>query len=95
MANKKDNGDFISFLSGVTENMSKYTSEKEMFNGIMPSKIRLAKDGHGARVNARIDSALKGQEFDEADTPPEEKSTIEQDMENELVNRFVEDIFGE
>ena len=95
MAEKKDIGDLFDFLSQVSSNISKYTSEKEMFNGVMPSKTRLAQDGHGARVTARVDSALKGQEFDETDTPPEEKLTIEQDMDNELVNRAIEDLLGE
>tara|TARA_Y100000310_G_scaffold308873_1_gene352421 strand:+ start:1621 stop:1899 length:279 start_codon:yes stop_codon:yes gene_type:complete len=87
--------DITDYLAKVAGNMSKYSTEVEMFSGVMPSTTRLADDGHGARVNARIDNGLKGKGFNEEGTPPEELETVEQDTEDELINRVVEELLGE
>jgi hypothetical protein len=89
------NDDFISFLGEFSDRIKKIGTEQEVFNGVLPSKTRLSDTNKGARVNARLDSMLKGQPFDESSTPPGELETADQDVEDEIVNRVIEEILGE
>lgn len=92
MSNKKT----IQYFDNIANKLQRYSSlDKILGENIVEKNIQLAEDEKGARVNGRIDAMRRGEEFDESDTPPDELKTKEEDMIDELINREINDIFGE
>ena len=82
------------YLDKIINNLEKLGNGKFLDDEIQTG-MNLAKDGKGARTNARIDALLKGEKFDETNTDPVELETKEQDIVDELVNREINKLFGE
>jgi len=92
MSNKK----IIQNFDNVANKLQRHDSlDKRLGEDIVEKNIQLAKDEKGARVNGRIDAMRRKEEFDESNTPPDELKTKEEDMIDELINREINDIFGE
>lgn len=79
--------DFISKLERLP---ASYVLGEEMQSG-----TRLSKTDRGARTNARIESAQKGESFDETGVDEEELEDAADDITDELLNRTLENLFGE
>jgi len=84
------------FLDDLANRLSRISgTEKDLTLEFQGGEIRISKDDKGARVNARIDAMMKGEEFDESSTPLEELGTIDEDMMEELANREIDKILGD
>ena len=86
--------DAAQYLEELASKISRYSRGKDLGDE-MQSGIRLAKTDKEARTNARIEAAQKKEVFDESLTPKDELENINNDIMNELINRAIEDIFGE
>ena len=82
------------FIDKLINNLNKLGDGKFLDDEIQTG-MNLAKDGKGARTNARIDAMFKGEEFDETNTDPVELETKDQDIVNELVDREINKLFGD
>jgi hypothetical protein len=83
------------FLDAMIANIERNRKGGGFVGGHISSKTKLYKTGKEARVNARLDSMLKGQGFDESLIPEKELETKEEDMSDVIVERLISDIIGE
>jgi len=96
MVSKKNKNEISKFLDDLAGRLSSVAgTEKDLMQEFQGGEIRISKDDKGARVNARIDAMMKGEEFDESSTPTEELETTDEDMMEELANREIDKIFGD
>ncbi|MCD6435534.1 MAG: hypothetical protein J7L15_04030 [Clostridiales bacterium] len=82
------------FIDKLIKNLNKLGDGKFLDDEIQTG-MKLAKDGKGARTNARIDAMFKGEEFDETNTSTVELETKNKDIVDELVNREIDKLFGD
>ena len=62
--------------------------------GRLQKGMRLSKTRKEARMNARIDAKIRGEQFDESETPPEELATVDEEILGFIMEREIKDIFG-
>jgi hypothetical protein len=92
---KSENNKTINYCDKASRKINFFEKKAEVGIDEFEKGTRLSKDDKGARVNARIDSMRKGEEFDESDTPEEELETIDYDIVDELINREIDNIFSD
>jgi len=92
----KENKETIDYFNKVEKELIKLSDfSGGIGEGIFVGKTKLSKTSKQARVRGRIDTTLRGEEFDESETPEMELETVEDDTIDELINRRLDNIFGE
>lgn len=80
------------FFKQMTRGLSSFKEEGDItkIDNFQKQKTQLSKTDKDARMNARMDTIERGEEFDETNTPPEELSTLENDLVDAFINRKID-----
>jgi len=86
--------DGIEYLEDLSSRLVKFKNIGQLGEELQKG-TRLSKTNKGARTNARIEASQKEEGFNETLTPEEELKNVDNDITNELLNRAIENLFGE
>jgi len=94
---ENENKKTIDYFSKVSRKMS---ATPNVSNGkdndfFMKDKTRLSKTSEKARMNGRVDAFIKGETFDESQTPPEELINLDDKLLNAVIERNIDNILSE
>lgn len=82
----------INFFDNLEKKIRNNSGEKA---NRVSFKTKLAKTDKEARMNARANARLLGQKFDESETPDDELKDVNQETIKTIINRHIENIFGD
>ena len=90
----KDTEDASIYFNDLIAKLSKMP-ETQILGEDLQMGTRLSKTSRGARTNARIEASQKHKGFNEAETAEDELDEVDDDVTNELLDRALENLFGE
>ncbi len=88
-----ENEETFKYFSELPMKISKFDNGERRVDGkMMKDKLRLSKNDKGAWTKHIVDQYEQGKEMDSA---PENMGIEENDIINEIIDREIEDIFGD